>query len=183
MPGRTSLTHPLQIAQVPTRTGGRIGLTLCPGKKQRSAASGAWDRDLGVDLDAIRAWGATVVVTLIEDHEIEALGVGALSREVAARGMTWHHLPIRDVSVPTLTFEAVYDRVADDLHRRLSDGEAVLVHCKGGLGRAGLVSARLLVETGHKPDEAIVLVRSVRDGAIETKAQEDYVRAQKPRAA
>ena len=51
----------------------------------------------------------------------------------------------------------------------------MLVHCKGGLGRAGLVSARLLVEAGHSPCEAIALVRSVRPGAIETAAQARYV--------
>ena len=178
MPGRTSLTHPLQIAEVLPKTSGRIGLTFCPGKKQGSSLTGQWDRDLGLDLDAVRAWGATIVVTLIEDHEVDALGVTALAAEVAARGMTWHHLPIRDGCVPTPAFEAAYDSVRDDLHRRLTEGKAVLVHCRGGLGRAGLLSARLLVETGHAPDEAIALVRRVRPGAIETEAQEDYVRAQ-----
>ena len=175
MAARTSLTHPLEIAEVSTKTGGRIGITFCPGKKQLGALTGAWDRDLGLDLDVVRAWGATVVVTLIEDHELKALSVDGMGREVAARGMIWHHLPIRDVSVPTSAFEAAYDRLAPDLRRRLASGEAVLVHCKGGLGRAGLVSARLLVEAGYTPREAIALVRSVRPGAIETAAQERYV--------
>lgn len=106
--------------------------------------------------------GATVILTLIEDHEIAALGVGTMASEVAARGMTWLHLLIKDVSVPTPACEAAYDRVRDDLHRRLIEGEAVLVHCKGSLGKAGLVCARLLVETGHARDEAIDLVRSAR---------------------
>jgi len=57
---RTSLTHPLQIASVsPGRGFGRIGITLCPGKYDPSAHAGAWDRDLDIDLDAIRTWGAT----------------------------------------------------------------------------------------------------------------------------
>lgn len=165
MPARTSLTHPLEIAEISTKNGGRIGLTFCPGKKQRTALSGAWDRDLRLDLDAVRAWEATAV-TLIGDHEFSALAVDDLEREVKARGMAWAHLPIRDVSVPTAVFEAAYDRVSPGIHRRLAAGEAVLVPCKGGLGRAGLVSARLLVETGHAPDEAIALVRSVRPGAV-----------------
>ena len=37
---RTSASHPLLIAEIATRTGGRVGLTFCPGKKQRDAISG-----------------------------------------------------------------------------------------------------------------------------------------------
>lgn len=53
---RTSSTHPLQIASVrPSPSMGQVGLTFCPGKTQPYAATGAWNRDLGVDLDAIAA--------------------------------------------------------------------------------------------------------------------------------
>jgi ADP-ribosyl-[dinitrogen reductase] hydrolase len=31
--------------------------------------SGAWERDLAVDLDSVREWGAAAVVTLLELHE------------------------------------------------------------------------------------------------------------------
>ena len=55
-------------------------------------------------------------------------------------------------------------------------GSNVLVHCKGGLGRAGVIACRLLIELGMKPSEAIVAVRNVRPGAIETAAQLDYAR-------
>lgn len=177
MSSRTSATHPLLIAEVAGAAGGRVGITFCPGKKQASAMSGSWDRDLGVDLDVVRAWGATAVLTLLEEQEIAELGVEAMGREVAARGMAWHHLPIRDVSVPTATFEAAYDLASPDIHRRLANGEKVLVHCKGGLGRAGMVAARLLVETGVSPEDAIERVRAARPKAIETKGQERYVRA------
>ena len=43
-------------------------MTFCPGKHQSDAASGAWTRDLGTDLEAIRAWGASALVTLVEEH-------------------------------------------------------------------------------------------------------------------
>jgi ADP-ribosyl-[dinitrogen reductase] hydrolase len=61
---RTSLSHPLEIASVrPSASSGRIGITFCPGKQQSSAMTGAWARDLGIDLDVIEAWGAVAVVT------------------------------------------------------------------------------------------------------------------------
>lgn len=99
MTARTSATHPLQIAELPAGAG-RVGVSFCPGKQQRDGWSGAWARDLGVDLDAIRAWGADAVVTLVEEHELAALKVEGMGEGVAARGMRWFHLPIRDVQTP-----------------------------------------------------------------------------------
>ncbi len=57
----------------------------------------------------------------------------------------------------------------------LRKGRDVLVHCKGGLGRAGTIAARLLIELGMEPATAIDRVRAVRPGAIETPEQKQYV--------
>ena len=98
---RTSLTHPLQVAQVAAPGGGVVGITFCPGKHQLTAATGSWARDLAIDLDAIKAWGAGAVLTLVTPQELKELRVEMLGHEVAARGMRWFHLPIEDVSTPT----------------------------------------------------------------------------------
>jgi ADP-ribosyl-[dinitrogen reductase] hydrolase len=181
---RTSLSHPLQIATVETLPGcGRIGVTFCPGKKDSSAMMGGWDRDLGLDLDAIAEWGAAVVVTLVEPFELDELKVPHIGEEVAHRHMDWLHLPIRDVSIPDEAFEAAWASAGPALHERLRDGQNVLVHCKGGLGHGGTIAANLLVELGKAPNEAIARVRAVRPGALETKAQEAYVAQRAPFAA
>jgi ADP-ribosyl-[dinitrogen reductase] hydrolase len=54
-----------------------------------------------------------------------------------------------------------------------------VVHCKGGLGRAGTIAAKLFIELGHSPDDAVRRVRAARPGAIETPSQRDYVLAQR----
>ncbi len=106
---RTSKTHPLQIATVAVPgTRGVIGLTLCPGKKDQAAMTGAWKRDLETDVRAIRAWGAGAVVCLMESFELKLLDVEALSATVESEGMRWLHLPIRDVSVPSVAFENLW---------------------------------------------------------------------------
>lgn len=173
---RTSLSHPLEIAAVPAGAGhGLIGLTLCPGKKQPHAASGAWDRDLARDLNAIAAWNAAAVVTLVEDHELERLQVTQLGQEVRERHMAWHHLPLRDGGVPGVAFEAAWLEIGAGLRALLRDGSNVLLHCKGGLGRAGTIAARLLAELGISPAEAVAHVRTARPGAIETASQHAHV--------
>lgn len=178
MTARTSLSHPLQIAEVSAPGArGAIGITFCPGKKQRSAMSGAWDRDLGLDLDAIKAWGASAIITLIEPHEIRDLKVEGIDEQTGRRGMEWLHMPITDVSAPDERFAKAWRQHGARLIDRLRTGDRVLVHCKGGLGRAGTVAALMLVELGMAPDDAVRAVRQARKGAIETPAQESHVRA------
>lgn len=178
---RTSQSHPIKIAELLPQPGyGKIGLTLCPGKVQPNGFSGSWNRDLQTDLNVIAQWGAAAVVSLIEPAEMEALRVTDLGAEVTARHMAWYHLPIPDVSIPQATFENSWTQVGEGLRARLRDGANVLIHCKGGLGRAGTVAARLLVELGLSPPEAIEMVRRARPGAIETAAQERYVVTARP---
>lgn len=173
---RTSVTDPLPIADVPVPgTAGVIGLTYCPGKKDPHVKGGAWARDLALDVSAIHDWGAGIVATLLESHEIDLLEVQRLPQEVEARGMRWLHLPIPDGSIPDEGFEARWRENERQCHATLQRGGRVLVHCRGGLGRSGLVAARLLVESGMTPANAILAVRRVRPRAIETLEQEAYV--------
>jgi ADP-ribosyl-[dinitrogen reductase] hydrolase len=173
---RTSITHPLQIAALSAGPAfGRVGVTFCPGKYDRHAMSGYWDRDLSLDLDAIRAWGAAAVVTLVEKKELVALRVERLGDEVVRRGMLWFHLPIVDASTPDEAFEREWNVAGQELRTLLRSRRDVLVHCRGGLGRAGTIAARLLIELGMQPATAIRQVRAGRRGAIETPEQEKYL--------
>lgn len=177
---RTSQTHPLQIAEVrASPSHGRIGITFCPGKHDDAASTGAWARDLSADLDIIAAWGARLVLTLVEPAELAALKVPHLGSEIRGLGLDWRHLPIADYSVPTEAFEKQWETHGREIRALLRSGADVLVHCKGGLGRAGMIAARLLVELGMAPDQAIRDVRRARKGAIETPAQLALVRRTK----
>jgi ADP-ribosyl-[dinitrogen reductase] hydrolase len=138
--------------------------------------SGEWERDLAVDLDAVRNWGAAAVVTLVEPKELTLLKVERLGEEVLRRNMAWFHLPIVDASIPDQRFEQQWDVAGAEVRALLRGGHDVLVHCRGGLGRAGMIAARLLVEVGMEPAEAIARVRAIRPGAIETPEQERFVR-------
>ncbi|MCC7200546.1 MAG: ADP-ribosylglycohydrolase family protein [Gammaproteobacteria bacterium] len=159
---------------------GFLGITLCPGKRADSLAGARWERGLAADMQVIREWGASAVVTLIEPQEFRELHVADLPAAVAALQMEWHHLPIRDVDVPDQRFETRWVYAGQRLRERLLAGDRVLVHCRGGLGRAGMVAARLLVELGMSPIAALAAVRSVRPGAVETRAQEQWVMHARP---
>jgi ADP-ribosyl-[dinitrogen reductase] hydrolase len=147
-----------------------------PGQEAPPRPTGDWNRDLQIDLQAIEKWGAHAVVTLLEDHEFIRFQVPGLGEAVEAAGMQWHHLPIKDVSIPGELFEKLWVYSGHRLRGMLGSGAKVLIHCRGGLGRSGTIAARLLIEMGEQADDAIRRVRKARPGAIETANQEKYVR-------
>ena len=102
---RTSQNDPIRIDAVsPGDDYGRIGVTLCPGKQDPRAWKGPANRDLGLDLDGIQGWGATAVISLITDKEIDHLQVRGLREAVEERHMEWWHLPIPDGHPPGSDF-------------------------------------------------------------------------------
>lgn len=176
---RTSHTHPLRVDSVAVgAAGGRIGLTFCPGKIQPQAMTGAWERDLDADLAAIRTWGATHLLTLIEPFEFEELQVSDLGERARDLGLVWHHAPIVDDAIPDDRFAAAWPTVGPALRAALARGQRVVVHCKGGLGRAGTVACRLLMEMEPETDveQALGRVRAARPGAVYVPEQEAYLR-------
>lgn len=174
---RTSETHPIRIDSIDLPSAGRIGMTFCPGKKDPHALQGVWHRDLDTDLRAIRQWGASQLVTLMQEHEFGLLQVPDLCRRARKWGMAWLHMPIVDVSIPGPAFEQTWSTHGADILSRLCSGESIALHCRGGLGRTGLVAARLLIELGFRPPDALRHVRTARPGTVETREQERYVLA------
>ncbi|WP_257274176.1 MULTISPECIES: cyclin-dependent kinase inhibitor 3 family protein [unclassified Endozoicomonas] len=173
----TSQSHPLLIDTVSIPGGGILGMTAAPGIKRQSVFGEDQSRDLATDIAAIKKWGAVLVISLIEEHEFQILGINELENEVNNAGIKWLHLPIKDFSIPDVRFEEHWKQSVNTIYRYLDQGEKVLVHCRGGLGRTGLLVARLLMAYGASSDEAISKVREARTGAIETKEQEDYLRS------
>jgi protein-tyrosine phosphatase len=174
---RTSVSHPLRIdvAEV-SAGGGQIGMTLCPGRRDRLSLDGPWDRDLDADLQAIAQWNPSLIVTLVEETEFALLSVPAFASVMAQKGLPWRHVPILDAGVPDAEFERTWTSVGEEARQALRDGGRVLLHCRAGLGRTGMIAARLLVELGDTPADAIAKVRAARSGTIETPAQERHVR-------
>ncbi|MBD5655394.1 MAG: cyclin-dependent kinase inhibitor 3 family protein [Candidatus Eremiobacteraeota bacterium] len=174
---KTSITDPLKIATVtPEGLSGVIGMTLCPGRKGTSMARGKWDRNLDVDLEVVRAWKPDIVLALLEEHEFTTLGIPHFRQAVADAGLPWQFLPIPDGGVPDDAFERTWQTLGPGVRDTLRGGGRVLIHCRAGLGRTGMLAAAILVELGAPPQDAIVAVRAARPNTIETAGQEAFVR-------
>ena len=174
---KTSFDYPLVInrLRVPGYSG-CLGLTFCPGKKATSLLDGSsWKRQLHVDIEHIVNWGASTLVSLIEVEEFVALGVEELPACAKHAGLAWMHLPIKDGDVPNAKFEREWQSAGPYIHSRLQRGGNIVFHCRGGLGRTGVIAAKVLIEAGMAPVVAMRKVRKARPNTIENKRQEDYL--------
>ncbi|CAE7383030.1 Cdkn3 [Symbiodinium sp. CCMP2456] len=158
----------MYIVEIPELSA-KVAITPCPGKRER---------DLGADLDAVKSWGAEAVVTLVQDDELRMLGVEDMKTAVESRKMKWFHCPVPDFSAPGMFFEGCWVQRGDGekVRKILRKGGKVVAHCRGGIGRAGTIASRLLIELGvASPEEALRRVRRARPGAVETWDQENHV--------
>jgi len=127
--------------------------------------------------DEVAAWrsaGIGTVVSLLEKTEEEELDLAAEGGIVQQQGMQFLSFPIPDYSVPTSRAGAAdfIGRLADILNR----GSNVIIHCRGGLGRAPLMAASLLATVGISPDIAFQRISNVRRSTVpETDEQRRWV--------
>ncbi len=156
-------TYPVALPE----TGGTIIITPCPGKRQRN---------LGLDLDQLKGMGAEAVITMVQDRELDLLSVRDIGETCEERGLAWLHCPIPDFDGPGAAFERAWSDAGPRARDILRRGGTVVSHCRGGIGRAGTVASRLLIELGAAtPDDALRRVRTARPGAVETWEQEQHV--------
>ena len=94
--------------------------------------------------------------------------------------MWWRHLPIRDMGIPSQEFEDHWAEEGELIRHALRIGERVIFHCYAGLGRTGMMAARILVEMGMEPEAAIAAVRAANKRRIQTADQLEFVRTCEP---
>ena len=152
---------------------GQIGMTMAPGK-QDEEPDVLWNRNLQADLERLREhYGVERLVCLLADEELDHLKIANLLTEVEAYDIIAEHLPIPDDGLPESI--TVFSELVKKLVNGVSSGETILIHCKGGRGRTGMLAAACLVQLGYSPEDAIATVRQVRFGALSSEMQRDFV--------
>jgi len=174
-PTRTSVTHPIGISWLPGESAGKVGLTFAPGKHSHSKRGHSWERDLDADLDRLAEHhGVDALVCLLEDHELVRLCIPQLLEQAEARGLQIHRLPIPDGGV--LPEPGPVKELVGTITSAASQGQTVVVHCAGGLGRTGTVAGCYLVEQGLSPRQAIEVLHRVRSrNCPENRSQERFI--------
>jgi protein-tyrosine phosphatase len=127
--------------------------------------------------DEMRGWqdaGVNVVVSLLTPSEAADLDLAAEQKVCRDYGLKFTNLPIEDRGIPGSEIDAI--RVIESIASDLSRGKRVVIHCRQGIGRAGMIAASVLVEKGWKPAEAVARVsRDRRVPVPETPGQRAWI--------
>ena len=127
--------------------------------------------------DEIASWrnaGVDTVVSLLTPDEELELDLKNEPREVEGNGMKFISLPIPDRQVPRA--ESEVRTSIEHVDADLSSGKNVVIHCRQGIGRSGLLAACLLITKGLSPGAAIDAVTAARGVPIpETDEQRRWI--------
>lgn len=128
--------------------------------------------------DEVKAWRTSGVdcvisaLTSAEEAELDLSGEKAACQE---HGLRFVPLPIPDRGVPSSP--SAFRQTVEELSHNLDAGGTVLVHCRQGIGRAALIAASMLAETGEGPDSAFARIQRARGRPVpDTEEQRNWVR-------
>jgi len=141
--------------------GGTLALAPLPGTSGDRAA----------DMAHLRDWKPALVLSLTTEAEMVAQGAADVGAEVQDMGTRWIAFPVADMGVPDRESAADWRAASAAARAALRGGGRVLVHCRAGCGRSGMVALRLMVECGERPEAALRRLRAMRPCAVETEAQ------------
>lgn len=163
-----------------SETSGKLGISQCPGKNLRKGRDGrSHSRDIQSDLCDFKSRGVDAIVCLLNDSELRSIGVNPAQYKDSARALeiTLIQYPMIEMGVPQ-SIPHFHTHLVLPVLTHTQQNKRVLIHCRGGVGRSGLLAACLLKHLAHSPSgpAAISTVRRLRDKrAVETRRQEDFV--------
>ena len=127
--------------------------------------------------DEIADWkrsGIDVVLSLLERAEEKEMNLENEAEMAQAQGIEFSSLPIPDRQPPNS--EAHVTSTLDRMTKALKAGKNVLVHCRQGIGRSGLIATCLLLRKGMSPGAAREKVTAARGVEVpETKEQREWI--------
>lgn len=138
---------------------------------------GTWQRS--AELDLARLSGhcqITTVACLLSLAELRSLGLRYYPDMVQSSGFEYISHPIVDMGVPEDPMAAYC--FIEELVQRLKNGERILLHCRSGFGRAGMIGACVLLRLGEasSASDALAKIRRLRSPrAVETSRQVAFV--------
>lgn len=161
-------------------TGGKLGLSQCPGKVMQKGRDGKiHNRNIKEDLEFFKSKEISMIVCLLNDYELRTIGVkiDAYRSILKKLDIEFLQYPITEMAAPASVGE-LEELVLNPITSALYQGRFVLVHCRGGIGRAGTIASCLLLKLHitPSPNSSISTVRKKRDPrCVESRKQEDFI--------
>lgn len=117
---------------------------------------GEWLDD---SIQGLKQLGVDGMVSLLERSEQYELGLAQQADCCQTHGLSYLNFPIPDRGLPS-TPKAV--ELAKQLLHRLDQGEHLVIHCRAGIGRTGIIAGAVLVASGLDPQLALTSISQAR---------------------
>jgi protein-tyrosine phosphatase len=114
------------------------------------------------------------VVSLLTPDEEEALDLQGEEQFCRDSGLDFRSFPIVDRGVPSPEVKGL--PLIEQLDHDLTQGKNIVIHCRQGIGRSGMIAASILVARGIKAEVAMQRVGEARGVEVpETIGQRTWV--------
>lgn len=130
---------------------------------------------LDLDLKSIEDSGVEVVICLVPRWEmLEKSPKYHDALDEGNHGWSLREFPIKDMGVPEQERRPELIALVRETAARLMAGEKLLIHCAGGIGRAGTLAVAVQLALGVTLAEAYQITREA-GGRPESREQQDFL--------
>lgn len=135
-------------------------------KFENGAALGIMPRPRGNDwledeIKLLAQKGVGTVVSLLEQDEIQELGLREEGKTCQKNQMVYLNLPIKDTQLPS--DEAAVSKLIQEVKQKIEAGEKVVIHCRMGIGRASIIAGAVLLKKGTNAQQVIEKITKARE--------------------
>lgn len=150
------------LYEVPVDTAGRLFIMPKP--------SGEWLDD---DLKKLKLIGIDHIVSMLTPEEADSLSLANEGEVCEHNGINFTNVPVVDRDIPeTAAAKELALSTIADLHA----GSSVVVHCRAGIGRSGLVACCVLIGLGTLAEDALAKVSAARGVQVpDTEEQRKFI--------
>jgi protein-tyrosine phosphatase len=132
------------------------------------------DEELDDDMHALYEAGIDIIVSMLEPAEAAELGLQDEQSSALSAGIALLSFPIPDHGIPQ--DRKKFAAFLSGLERQMLAGRRIGVHCRGCVGRSGVVTASLLIRSGISHKQAWTQISAARGYLVpETAEQKAWV--------
>jgi len=127
------------------------------------------------EFSGLKRLGIDKIVSLLESFEQYDVGLEKEEVLCIKNGMEYSSFPIPDRGLPN-TLQA--KKFSKELYTEICNGKHIVIHCRAGIGRTGIIAGAVIVNTGITALEAFTLISEARGVQVpDTEEQENWLKS------
>lgn len=131
---------------------------------------GEWIED---EFTGLKKLGIDKVVCLLEKLEQQEVGLASEEELCIKNGIEYSSFPIPDRGLPETGQARIF---IQELHQEICGGKHIVIHCRAGIGRTGIIAGGVLVRSGMPAKEAFAIISAAPGVQVpDTEEQENWL--------